>query len=218
MAEHCALADRRRRPAAASASWRGALAVAVVAGAMGWGLRRRQVGRGPSKTKPMACFEGGVVAQLEVLVAGDVVGLADGGEGLGLLDRVDARGRPRGRGPGRACRWGYPVLSAKRSPSTRSAETGSAATAAVFGSAGFGGRSPQEARRAQPSASRGCAPRVLKRQREPSHDSRGFALCAARGRRRRRRHPPFQRASNRVVGHPQQSGSSTSSSRLRSSR
>ena len=34
--------------------------------------------------------QGGEVAQLEVVLAGDVVGLAHGGEGLGLLDGVDA--------------------------------------------------------------------------------------------------------------------------------
>ena len=34
--------------------------------------------------------EGGEVAQPELVVAGDAVGLADGGEQLGLLDGVDA--------------------------------------------------------------------------------------------------------------------------------
>ena len=34
--------------------------------------------------------EGGVVAEFELVVAGDVVGLADGGEQFGLLHRVDA--------------------------------------------------------------------------------------------------------------------------------
>ena len=34
--------------------------------------------------------QGGVVAELEGVVAGDAVALADGGEHLGLLDGVDA--------------------------------------------------------------------------------------------------------------------------------
>ncbi len=35
--------------------------------------------------------EGGVVAEFEVVVAGDVLGFADGGEDFGLLDGVDAQ-------------------------------------------------------------------------------------------------------------------------------
>ncbi len=43
-----------------------------------------------SRTKPIDVGERRVVAEFEVVVAGDVVGLADAGEDFGLLDGVDA--------------------------------------------------------------------------------------------------------------------------------
>ena len=85
----------------------------------------------------MAWAEGGVVAELEVLVARDAVGLADGGEGLGLLDGVDCRGRPRGRARGRACPPGS-RSSPRRSPSTRVADLGSSSSAAGAAAGGCG--------------------------------------------------------------------------------
>ena len=45
---------------------------------------------GPLDDEADHVLEGGEVAQLQVVVAGDAVGLAHGGEQLGLLDRVDA--------------------------------------------------------------------------------------------------------------------------------
>ena len=54
------------------------------------GSARRRCGGVRSRTKPTTWFEGGVVAELEFVVAFDAVFLADGGEELGLLDGVDA--------------------------------------------------------------------------------------------------------------------------------
>ena len=66
---------------------------AVVPGAgsrLGPGGLGRGLGRGAVVDEGDDVVEGGVVAQLERVVAFDVVGLADGGEHLGLLDGVDA--------------------------------------------------------------------------------------------------------------------------------